>query len=296
MPVQQQQTKAHGLLILTQFSYSGWHIAGAIALTGGAADPLIFVLYRECLASVLMYLFVKFQGQKLRIDKEDFARFFFLGVCSFINVVGTVIALGYISPTKYSVMQPSVPVWGSLISAALGYERLTTMKSMGIALAVSGAVLMKMWSTGAEVEDDSKVMIGTLLVLTQCVSMACLLVFQKPMVTKYHPACVTFTYYTVGTIITMLVVLTQWRKFDSSDLSFHHDAFVWIALVYVTIFATLFAYNAIGWAVVRLSPGVVTLYSTLQPVGTVFLSFLVWGRYPTTPEIVGGTLVALGLA
>ena len=208
MPMQQmQQTKAHLLLLLTQFSYSGWHIVGSIALTGGAAHPLIFVIYRECLASVLMYLFVKYQGHQLRIDTEDFVRFVCLGLCSFVNVVGTVIALGYISPTKYSIMQPSVPVWGSLISAALGYERLTPTKSAGIALAVSGAVLMKMWSAGSEVEDDSKVMIGTLIVLTQCVSMACLLVFQKPMVTKYPPACVTFTYYTVGTVITMLVVL-----------------------------------------------------------------------------------------
>lgn len=93
----------------------------------------------------------------------------------------------------------------------------------------------------------------------------------------------------------VLVCIGWFQRFSFSDLYFSGEYFAWVALGYATLFATLFAYNAISWAVLRLPPGVVTAYSTLQPVGTVLLSFLIWGRMVTLPEGVGGFLVALGL-
>lgn len=196
------QTKAHLLLVLTQFSYSGWHIVGAQALSEGA-DPLWFALLREVLATALMYLFVLYGNHTFRIEREDYARFAFLGVCSFTNVVGTVVALGYLSATRYSIMQPSIPIWGCLISSFLGYERLTLMKNFGILLAVAGAVLIDTWTTGEEDDDSSDLLLGSMLVALQCFAMACLTVFTRPMVQKYPASCVTFGYYGIGSIITV---------------------------------------------------------------------------------------------
>ncbi|CAM9306113.1 unnamed protein product, partial [Ectocarpus fasciculatus] len=288
------QTKAHVLLILTQMSYSGWHIVGSQALSDGA-DPLWFALLRECLATVLMFMFVLYGQHSVRIDRQDYARFAFLGVCSFINVVGTVVALGYLSATRYSVMQPSIPIWGSLISCFLGYERVTPMKTFGIFLAVAGAVLIDTWSVGNEDDDSDDPLLGSVLVVVQCLAMACLTVIQRPMVEKYPTSCVTFVYYGIGSFITVLVCVGWVQRFSTTDLYFDGQSFAWIALGYATLFATFFAYNAISWAVLRLPPGVVTAYSTLQPVGTVILSLIVWGRMVTLPEGVGGVLVAFGL-
>jgi drug/metabolite transporter (DMT)-like permease len=248
------------------------------------------------LATALMFAFARYGGHAVRIEREDYPRFAFLGCCSFLNVVGTVVALGYLSATRYSIMQPSIPIWGGLISAALGYERLTPTKTFGVLLAVAGAVLIDTWDPGGGGDDDSSdVLLGSLLVVVQCMAMACLTVFQRPMVLKYPPACVTFAYYAVGSLITVLVCIGWLSRFSTADLYFDGNAFAWIALAYATVFATLFAYNAISWAVVRLPPGVVTAYSTLQPVGTAVLSVIVWGRVVTLPEVVGGALVALGL-
>ena len=54
----------HVLLIITQFVFSGWHLLGFLALRGGAS-PLIFALYRESIASVLMLLYVFYWWQDL---------------------------------------------------------------------------------------------------------------------------------------------------------------------------------------------------------------------------------------
>ena len=43
------------ILLLVQVAFSGWHILGKLALDDGC-DPLIFALYREGSATLLMFL------------------------------------------------------------------------------------------------------------------------------------------------------------------------------------------------------------------------------------------------
>jgi len=49
-----------------------------------------------------MYLIVKQKGLSVVIEKRDYGRICLLGEFSFINVVGTVLALQYISAVRYS--------------------------------------------------------------------------------------------------------------------------------------------------------------------------------------------------
>jgi hypothetical protein len=57
---------------------------------------------RELSASLFMYLIVKQKGLSVLIDRKDYPRILLLGVFSFINVVGTVLALQYINAVRYS--------------------------------------------------------------------------------------------------------------------------------------------------------------------------------------------------
>jgi drug/metabolite transporter (DMT)-like permease len=44
-------------------------------------------------------------------------------------------ALQYISATRYALFQPSIPVWGTLVSVLIGAESLTAFKAAGIVCA-----------------------------------------------------------------------------------------------------------------------------------------------------------------
>ena len=59
----------HGVLISVQLCFSGWHIVGSLALKKGA-DALMFALYREILASILMFALVKQRGRTVHIDNK----------------------------------------------------------------------------------------------------------------------------------------------------------------------------------------------------------------------------------
>lgn len=149
-------------------------------------------------------------------------------------------------------------------------------------------------SSGSTVE-ESNVTLGTILTVIQCSAMANIIVFQKPMLNKYDPSVVTFTYYTVGTAITVLLTCAWESRFTAESFYFNNNILPWIGLMYATIFATLFAYNFYSWAGKRLSPSLTTVYCTLQPVGTVVLSFIVFGSVVTVPQAVGGLVVMIGL-
>ena len=64
---------------------------------------------------------------------------------------------------------------------------------------------------------------------------------------------------------------------------------------YAAAFGTAFNYNAYSWAGTIIAPGVISIYSTLQPIGTAVLSFMFLGAKTTLGEILGGVLVIVGL-
>jgi drug/metabolite transporter (DMT)-like permease len=289
------KVRVHLLLLLVMLCFSGWHIVGSLALKDGA-DPLVFATYRECIASVLMFLLVLSDRESMvAILPEDYPRFVFCGFCSFVNVVGTMFTLQYLSATTYAIMQPAIPVFATIVSYACGLEALNLLKCFGIALAVGGAVLIEAWGSDSSSEDSKNLTLGMVLVVCQTFGMANLVVFQKPLVHKYDPAYVTAVYYTIGSALTVIMALGWFSRFKKSDFNFDGALSPWLALIYASIVGTWFCYNAISWCVKRVSPAVATIYNTVQPVGTVLLTFLLFGRPPTLAQALGGVLVALGL-
>lgn len=157
---------------------------------------MIFALYRELVGCVFMYAFVYAAGVwgLLHIEKQHYLRFIVLGLCSFGNVVGTVLALQYISATRYAILQPSIPVVASIMSTFTGYEKFNLYKAVGILFAVGGAITVNLWSAEEEDDDDdgsSNEVLGTIIAVVQCVSMAALIVGQKAIVHVYHSTITT---------------------------------------------------------------------------------------------------------
>jgi drug/metabolite transporter (DMT)-like permease len=283
----------HAILISVQLCFSGYHIIGSVAFKKGA-DPLIFALYREILATCLMYGLTVYKGIPVVIEKQDWTRIIYIGFCSFVNVVGTVMALQYISAVQYAMMQPVIPVVATILSVFLKLENLTIIKSFGICCAVGGAILTEAWAKHSD-QEGKNVILGTALVCAQVFCMANIIVFQKPLLNKYDSTVLTFAFYSLGTGFTILICICWATRFSGSDFYFNNSLLPWLALIYVTVFATFYAYNAYSWAGKQVPPAITTVYTTLQPVSTALLSFVILNDIITIPQVVGGLLVIIGL-
>lgn len=220
-----------------------------------------------------------------------------MGLFSAGNVLGAVQSLTLISPTNFSVLQPSIPVFTMMLSVLFRMEKLTPIKTLGLLAAVAGAVVVEVVhspipGTG-EKASQADFIAGNVIVILQCLSMASLLVFQKKALLFYHPTIVTAWYYSIGSILTLLICLS--KSLPASAYALSSSLAPWLALAYAAIFGTAFNYNAYSWAGTVVVPAVISIYSTLQPLGTALLSFVFLGDKVTGGEAGGGVLVVLGL-
>eukprot|EP00953_Heterococcus_sp_UTEX-ZZ885_P010458 6109-Heterococcus_DN1.PRE.2 len=210
----------HVVLVSVSLAFSGWHVCAKIALNDGV-NPMALALLREALATVLMScMAVRCEGWQ-RMDRKHFPRLLLLGFCSFVNVVGAILAIKLLSPTAVALMQPSIPVFAMIISFLCGEEGMSRLKACGVLTAVSGAVWVQYNTVRTQAPDNSATqdsadqdggsnttaIIGGLILVAQCLCMALLTVAQRPMLTQYPSMTLTAWYYAVGSMFTLLACI-----------------------------------------------------------------------------------------
>jgi len=287
--------------VTVQLFFSGWHILGKIMLNSGT-NPLIFAVFREVSASILMigvfYMTEMQKDKEQRVSisalrKEDIPRVLFLGLCSFTNVVGFVVALSLTSAANCAAAQPTIPVFACLMAVIIKQELLTAQKGVGILVSAGGAIAVALAASEADASTRTSqdVILGNVVLVVQCFGMAALLVFQKAM--KYPAPLVSLYFYSTGTLMTVLVsiyyVFTDITVWEISGSSF------WVALGYTAVFSTAYNMVVMAYTVKILNSTLTSLYSALQPVGTVVLSVIFLGSSVTVLEVVAGVLVIAGL-
>ena len=242
-----------------------------------------------------MHAYVRYYGMSMVIDPQDYLRFFFLGVLSFLSMILTAFCLTYIAPSRFAIFQPSIPCIVAGLSMLAGLEKLSPLKVLGIAIAVGGAILAEMWKFQAIDSTELDIPLGTSLAIGQVLSMGVLLVGVKPLLNKYQPAVVSCVYFSVATVATILLCLARIDTFPPGAFHFNNQYMPWVALVYAAVFTTLFAFIALSWGSKYLNPSASTAYFTFQPLGTIVLSAMILGSVVTLPEVIGGLMIITGL-
>lgn len=304
-----EQFKAHIALVLAQLCFSGFHICASIVLRPeNHVDPLVFAMYREILACICMYAVMRHSRnlaqQRIYPRQGDFIPLLICGLCSYCNVVGSLFALEYLRPTEFSIMQPLNPI----IAAALNWriEKFSVMRLFGVAVAVGGAILVQLQldpgtqSAASTKNTDANSTLGFVIAFIQVASMATLITIQRHSLQEddYHPAAFTATYYAIGTLLTLVSFVFKIGTDSGMPTArqvFVPSAIVWVGLLYASIFATTYPFNAFSYAGKFLSAGVVSVHLALQPIFTSALSFMFLGIPVTVAEVFGGLLVIIGL-
>jgi len=297
-------------LFLVQLSYCVWHVLAKKALLQGFS-PLVLALYRELLACLLLHgMAFVFDGGLpwARLSRRDLITMAYLGIFSYGNVVGFIVALDYITAFNSSLLHPSIPVFAAAFGWAMGVESLSGRAWAGVTVCAIGAVVVIVWgvredptpTSNDDGEDDDSgsgsggVVLGNIILLVQCVSLALLLVFEKPVLERLPPISVTACYYSFAAVYTAVTTLAAVPP--SAEEYLIETRAEWVALVYGSTVSVAFIYTALSWATKRTSPSTVAVSMTLQPPLNAALSVLFLGRTIfTTGEVLGGVLIVIGL-
>lgn len=284
-------TKAHIALLATNLFY-GAGFTVAKLLMPRLIEPLGFIFVRVSIATVLFWLswFIG-KNYRAKIAKKDFRILVIGGLFGVaLNQMLFFLGLNNTMPIHASLVMLSTPILITVIAMFVLKERVTWDKAIGLILGIAGAGLLM--SAGQEVTISGKdTAWGDFLVFLNATSYAIYLVIIKRLMQRYRPIIVIRWVFLFGL---MFVTPFCYKDFTQVDWSLFKFA-DWMALAFIVIGVTFFAYLWNTYALKHLSPSVAGGYIYAQPFFAGVISVIFMGEDVTLPKILATVLLFAGV-
>jgi len=205
-----------------------------------------------------------------------------------INQICFFEGLSRTTPTPAAVINTIIPVSTLFFSIALGHEALNRGRLLGIALSVSGILVM------LDIEKqhwESSLFWGDLLNLINSVSFSFYLVVSKKLNRRLHPMVVTTGMFLWGTLGAGIYGLGS--AYNTTWLNF--SPLVYVSMAFVVLGATIGTYSLNNWALGKTESSMVALYIYIQPILAGILSRLIYHEQLTTRVVLASLLVFAGV-
>jgi drug/metabolite transporter (DMT)-like permease len=253
----------------------------SIRVLGGA---LIFAL-----ASLLPRSFTGNQS----VRKEDWWQFVVAGVVMVaINQSLYIIGVGYTTPVDAAVMTTMMPVATLILSAIFIAMPLSWMKVLGVALGLSGALLLTLAGKQAGAEAGSNPILGDALCLAAQFCAASYFVFFRKLITRYSSFTLMSRMFIVSAICYVPFTLPWLLEVKWSAIT----AVTWSELAYIILGATFLSYMLVPVAQKRLKPTTVSMYSYMQPVTAAALAAVMGTAVFGADKALATVLIFVGVA
>jgi drug/metabolite transporter (DMT)-like permease len=285
-PAPRPGAAVHATLLLVQLSFGAFHVVAKALLSG--MQPMVVVGLRVAIATPLLALWA-WRHDRTVPSRRDWAWLLLLGSLGVTaNQILFILGLQHTTANNASILMTSLPVFAAAAGALLGIERLGGRRLLGIALAVGGALVMV---NPGRFETAGRTSFGNLLILGNALSYALFLVLQRPLLQRLPWRTVIAGSFVCGGPLVLAASLPALASTDLGEIPLAG----WMGVLYIALFATVFAYAANTWAVRRSSPALVAAYGMLQPVVTAGLATAVLGETLGWVEGVGFALIVAGL-
>ena len=261
----------------------------------GQFNPTTYVGLRLLIASLthLSVYILRIRGRRWPIDRRLWGRAAFLGIFGTAIPMNLIMAsLQHLSGGLASILISIGPVFTVLLAHVfLPDEKLTGRKAFGVALALSGAVLLVVLGESGLPDVSRASPIGYLLILGALISSNVMNIFARKHLREYDAFDVAsvrmFAAASVAMPISILIV-----GFDLSQVNQQG----YLALGYAALLGTFLGMLLAFYNIKRFgaTPAAMTLY--VVPVIATIGGVLVLGEQITTGMLGGMIMIILGIA
>jgi len=253
------------------------------------SNPLSLAFLRYVIGLAFLLPAVLARGPVLP-ERRDVLPIGLLGIAQFgILVLLLNYALASVSAARVAVIFASMPLLALVIGSALGYERLTTPKTLALLLTLLG-VGMVLGDRGAHGVGETKDWLGDLAAVGSALVGALCSVLYRPYLTSYPLLTVASLAMLVS--VGFLGLLVAGRGILGNLLPVAGSS--WQAIVFIGASSGL-GYFLWLWALARSTPARVAAFLSLSPITAAAFGVLVLGETPTAPVVAGLSCVVIGL-
>jgi drug/metabolite transporter (DMT)-like permease len=253
--------------------------------------PLGFTVVRFALAALFLLAVMLENHESFAIERRDiFAiiRLGFLGITLY-NIL-FMYGLKLTTAANSALLISLSPLFGALISAASGKERLTLRIVTGLALAMAGVVLI-IRSHYGEPSYSSSEFAGDLLTLCATLTWALYTVTAKPLLEKYSAVKVTAYSLAAGSFLLLPLSLNGLINQPWSSISL----LSWAALAFASFIAAGVAYVFWYQGVKNIGVTRTMVYHYLMPFAAVLFAAFALDERITVLQYFGGAGILSGV-
>lgn len=263
------------------------------ALLDDWVTPMGYMASR-CVGATILFWIVAAFLPKEHVERRDLITIMLAGLLGFvISQTLTAEALKYTTPVYYSLIAALTPVAVMVLAAIFINEKITGIKMLGVALGISGGLLMLYMSwngaTGAAGAND---LLGIVLTLLSMLTWAVYLIITRKVSEKYSSVTQMKYVFLISTIVTVpIALLTEPAQ------PLYSSAWQWSGvaeMAFIVLFATGLGYFLIPYAMKFLKATTVSIYTNIQPVVASLVAIAVAQDVFTWDKPVAAVLVLLG--
>lgn len=272
---------------------TGIQVGSAMVATRFVVDqtgPASLAFLRYAIAVACLLPFVLVARPRVRFARADLGPIALLGIAQFGVLIALLnYGLRLIPSGRAALIFATVPLLTMVIAIALGHERLSLMKLLGVAAAIGGVAVTL--GDGALEGRPSAAWTGELAVFASALCGALCSVLYRPYVRRYPalPVSAVAMLASVG----FLAVLAAGEGFFRALPEVTPGG--WLAVLFIGAGSGI-GYYLWLWALGRATATEVTVFLALSPVTAAWLGALLLGEPLTVTSAIGVLLVAFGLA
>jgi drug/metabolite transporter (DMT)-like permease len=197
-------------------------------------------------------------------------------------------SLEYTSVANSTALVTTNPVWIALASLALFDEKPSRMTVAGIAISLSGSLLI-FWSGGRAGADGDNAWLGNALALTGSVCFSAYLLVGRRL--RAGMPLLAYIWLAYGAAASFLLLACGAGGIPLTG----YAAPAYLAALALALIPQLLGHTAYNWSLRHVSPTFVAVVTLGEPVGSAILAWLIFGESFAPAQATGFALLLAGI-
>jgi drug/metabolite transporter (DMT)-like permease len=274
-------------LLAVQLLFGSLPVTAKFALT--QIPPIALVGMRVGVAAAILVIFQLYRRRFWLRNSSDYLRLAILGLFGVVlNQLFSLLGISLTTASNASLLIVTIPIFTLLIGFLVGIERVTVIKVAGVAIALTGAILL---IDPSKSSFSSQTTLGDAMIILNSLAFSIYVVTSKDVVTRNGAFRSMMWVFIFSSMICIPIGAYSLASIDVATVSMS----TWLLVAYISVFATAAPYLLNAYAIARVSPGMVAVFIYLQPIIGFLLATMFLGETLTVKFFISTICIFTGV-
>jgi drug/metabolite transporter (DMT)-like permease len=256
-PLKENDLAPHAALLGVQVFFGTLPVIAKVVLKTIPAVSLVG--FRVGITAVALFLVQRCRGNMRLDDRRDYFRLFILSLFGVtINQLLFITGLSLTKASNTSLLAVTIPIFALTVSSILGVEKLTAIKTGGIALAAAGVIFL---IDPRNASFSSETTLGDILIIINSLSYGIYVAISKETITRNGALKSIAWIFVFASIICVPLGTYSMLAVGFATVA----PATWLLILHIALIATAAPYLLNAWALARVDASTVAVYVYLQP-------------------------------